>query len=200
LLFFHIRLLWCLNRLEEAERLMSEVAAHYPTHLEGWFTRFYVLLFSGRADAAIILAENRPQRPAGVPDSEFESIMRVARAVDSRNPTSVDSVISEQSRRAREGAGYAENAIQFACALGRLDDAFDVASAYYFDRGFVIPDLRFTLEQPSYSPGRDRQTAFLFRPVARQMRADPRFATLVSELGLNDYWLRAGARPDYQGR
>jgi len=198
LLFFHIRALWCLNRLAEAEGLMAEAASHYPTILEGWFTRFYVLLYSARAGAAISLAENRPLRPTGVPDSEFESILRVARAIESRDAASVDAVMSEQRARARQGAGYAENAIQFACALGRIDDAFDIANAYYFDRGFVIPDLRFAPEAPSYSPGPDRQTAFLFRPVTQPMRADPRFDRLASDLGLARYWLQAGVRPDYQ--
>jgi DNA-binding winged helix-turn-helix (wHTH) protein/tetratricopeptide (TPR) repeat protein len=198
LLCFHIRTLWCLNRITETERLIDETASHVPNFLEGWFTRFYVLLYSGRVDAAIALAENRRRRPAGVPDGEFESILRVARAIDSRNAAGIDSVISEQAGRARQGTGYAENAIQFACALGRPDEAFDIAYAYYFGRGFAIPDLRFTPELASYSPRRDRQTALLFRPVTRPMRADPRFGTLVSELGLERYWLRSGARPDYQ--
>jgi DNA-binding winged helix-turn-helix (wHTH) protein/tetratricopeptide (TPR) repeat protein len=198
LLFFHIRTLWSLDRFAEAEPLMSAAAAHFPAFLEGWFTRFYVLLYSGRVGAAIALAENRQLRPDGVPDGEFESILRVARAMDSRNAARVDAVIGEQSKRARDGAGYAENAIQFSCALGRPDTAFEIANAYYFGRGFVIPDLRFTPELSSYSPSRDRQTAFLFRPVTQPMRADPRFDTLVSALGLERYWRRAGARPDYQ--
>jgi len=198
LLALHIRSLWSLGRMVEAERLMNEVAAHVPVFLEGWFTRFYVLLFSGRVDAAIALAENRARRPEGVPDSEFDSILRVARAIRGRNAAASDSVVAEQAGRARLGAGYAENAIQFACALGRVDDAFDIAFAYYFDRGFVVPDLRFTADQPAYSPSRDRQTALLFRPVTRPMRADPRFDRLISDLGLDLYWRQAGARPDYQ--
>jgi hypothetical protein len=199
LLAFHIRTLWSVDRVAEAERLMGEAAAHFPTFLEGWFTRFYVLLYSGRPDAAISLAENRARRPTGVPEDEFASIMRVARAAADRNPARIDSVIAEQARRARQGAGYAENAIQFACALGRVDEAFRIARAYYFDRGFVVPDLRFAPDQPAYSPSRDRQTAFLFRPVTQPMRADSRFETLASELGLEAYWLRADRRPDYFG-
>ena len=198
LLALHIRTLWTVDRVAETRPLMADAAAHFPTFLEGWFTRFHVLLYSGRPDAAILLAEDRANRPAGVPDSEFDSIMRVARAVASRNPASIDAVIAEQARRARQGAGYAENAIQFACALGRVDEAFAIASAYYFNRGFVVPDLRFAPHMDSYSPSRDRQTALLFRPVTAPMRADPRFGSLVSELGLERYWRRAGAIPDYR--
>lgn len=197
LLAFHIRALWSVDRLAETERLMGETAAHFPTFLEGWFTRFYVMLYSGRPDAAIHLAENRAWRPAGVPESEFESIMRVARAAADRNPGRIDGVIAEQAGRARQGAGYAENAIQFACALGRVDEAFRIARAYYFGRGFVVPDLRFGPDQPAFSPRRDRQTALLFRPVTQPMRADPRFDSLASELGLKAYWARANGGPDY---
>jgi DNA-binding winged helix-turn-helix (wHTH) protein/tetratricopeptide (TPR) repeat protein len=196
LLAFHIRALWSVDRLAETERLMGETAAHFPTFLEGWFTRFYVLLYSGRPDAAIHLAENRAWRPAGVPEREFESIMRVARAAADRNPARIDAIIAEQAGRARQGAGYAENAIQFACALGRVDEAFRLAEAYYFGRGFVVPDLRFTPDQPAFSPSRDRQTSFLFRPVTQPMRADPRFDALASELGLKAYWARVNGAPD----
>jgi tetratricopeptide (TPR) repeat protein len=198
LLALHIRTLWSAGRVAEAEPLMAEAAAHFPAFLEGWFTRFYVLLYSGRPDAAIALAEERAGRPAGIPESEFDSILRVARAVADRSPAGIDAVIAEQAERARRGAGYAENAIQFACALGRVDEAFGIALAYYFNRGFVVPDLRFTPDMPAYSPSRDRQTAFLFRPVTAPMRADPRFGKLVSALGLAHYWRQAGTLPDYR--
>lgn len=198
LLAFHIRTLWSVDRTAAAERLMGEAAAHFPTFLEGWFTRFYVLLYSGRPEAAIGLAENRSRRPTGVPEDEFESITRVARAAADPSPARIDRVIAEQAGRALQGAGYAENAIQFACALGRVDEAFRIADAYYFDRGFTVPDLRFAPDQPAYSPIRDRQTALLFRPVTRPMRDDPRFDKLVSQLGLDLYWRRARAWPDYR--
>jgi DNA-binding winged helix-turn-helix (wHTH) protein len=198
LLYLHINLLWCLNRLEEADRVIGEATALYPTHFAVWFTRFYVLMFSGRLSAALALADDRAQRPSGIPEAEFDSIIRVARALQSRAPADAASVIAEQMARAREGAGYAENAMQFACALGRVDDAFAIANAYYFGRGFAIPELRFTLEQGVYTPLRDRMTQFLFNPATRAMRADARFGPLVRELGLADYWRQAGVRADYQ--
>ena len=100
-------------------------------------------------------------------------------------------------RAPHEGAGYAENAVQFACAVGRIDDAFAMAEAYYFGRGFTVPDIRFTRQQGAYSTQRDRPTGLLFMPVTQPMRADPRFDALTTELGLKRYWEESGVRPDY---
>jgi hypothetical protein len=196
--FFHIRTLWSANRLEEADRVMTEAASIYPTHFAIWFTRFYVLMFSGRARAAIALAENREERPSGIPGSEFDSILSVAHAIDGRAPADVERVMTEQVARAHQGAGYAENTIQYACALGRVDQAYEVAHAYYFSRGFVVPDIRFRPEQGTYTPPRERITTFLFSPVTQPMRADARFDGLMTELGLTEYWRNSGTQPDYR--
>ena len=198
LYYFRIRALWALNRLEEADRMMAEAASLYPSQFGLWFLRFYIPMFSGRPGAAIALSEDREQRPTGISTAEFDSILRVARAIQRPNPSAVDAVVAEQMQRARQGAGYAENAIQFACALGRVDTAFAIADAYYMGRGFTVPEVRFTPEQGSYSPPGDRMTAFLFMPVLAPMRADPRFGRLVAALGLEKYWKESGSRPDYR--
>ena len=129
---------------------------------------------------------------------EFDAILRVARAIQQPSPPAIDAVVAEQMQRARQGAGYAENAIQFTCALGRLHSAFAIAEAYFMGRGFTVPEVRFTPEQGSYSAPGDRMTAFLFMPVLAPMRADPRFGRLVAGLGLEKYWKESGSRPDYR--
>ena len=197
--YMRVRALWSLNRMEEADRLMDEAASLYPTQFAIWFMRFYTLMFSGRASAAIAMAADRRQRPTGIPDEEFDSVVRVAQAIDSGDPSKADAVLAEQMQRARRGSGYAENALQFAVALGRFDLAFAIADAYYFDRGFVVPDVRFTREQGTYSARRDRATNFLFMPSSAKMRSDRRFDRLIGEIGLERYWRDSGSSPDYRG-
>lgn len=97
----------------------------------------------------------------------------------------------------REGSGRAENTIQFASALGSIDEAFAVAEAYYFGRGFIVPELRFSREQGTYLRADDRLTGFLFNPALEPIRGDPRFDQMVGELGLKAFWKASGRPPDY---
>src|SRR6187551_2390986 len=113
--------------------------------------------------------------PTGIPIEEFDKVALVANALLSRTPADVDRAMAVWMARARDGAGYAENSLQFACALGRLDEAFAIADAYFFGRGFVVPEIRFSQEQGTYMPQSERLTHFLFNPVTIVMRRDPRF-------------------------
>ena len=185
------------GQLEAADRLLAEARQTFPTHFALWFADCYIKLYSGRASAAVALIEDVDGRPTGIPPAEFEAVGKVARAVLSRDPVDSEAAAKLWVERAHQGAGYAENAIQFTTALGRLDDAFAVAEAYYFSRGFVVPEVRFTVQQGSYTPMSERQTMFLFNPSLARFRADPRFDRLVQEIGLKDYWQRSGAKPDY---
>lgn len=196
--FNYIQSLWGAGRIEELDRTIAEAASIYPTQFSIWFSRFYIALYSGEPSAAIALGEDVETRPMGIPANEFEDIMAVARAMRSRAPADVDAVMATQMRRAREGSGKAENALQFACALGRIEEAFAIAEAYYFGRGFTVPDVRFTTAQGSYSTLENRLIRFLFQPSTRPMRADPRFNRLVEEIGLERYWRGVKVQPDYR--
>lgn len=195
--YSHFRSVWAANRPEDADRLMGESAALYPTHFANWFGRFYIYIYSGRPAQAIAMAEDPDLRPTNISVEEIDRVVRVARAIQSRAPTEIDAVMREQFAVSRTGCGFAENALQFACVLGRVDDAFAIANAYYFAEGFVVPELRFTTIQGTYRAKNDRMTAFLFQPSTAPMRADPRFAVLTDRLGLKRYWQDSGSKPDY---
>ena len=62
--------------------------------------------------------------------------------------------------------------------------------------GFVVPDQRFSPEQGRYNVAGSRQTHHLFMPKVVAMRRDPRFATLVRDIGLMRYWQVSGHLPD----
>jgi DNA-binding winged helix-turn-helix (wHTH) protein/tetratricopeptide (TPR) repeat protein len=196
--FMHVLVLWSANRLDEADRLIDEAMSLYPTHFAIWFTRVYLLMYSGRAGAALAMIQDRERLPTNIPQAEFEELMRAARAVQSRAAADVESALASQLARAHRGSGYAENAIQFAAAVGRIDDALAILNAYYFGRPFVVPDVRYTVEAGTYSPQRDRNSGFLFLPHMAAVRADPRFDSAMTELGMARYWREIGVQPDYK--
>ena len=189
---------WCANRLAEADAMAEQGAALFPRQRSCWFTRIYLKMFTGRSQEALAILNNQAGRPPGQPDKDFDAIAAVATALKTRVKTDIDAAITVSLELAHVGAGYAENFIGFAAAMGRLDEAFMVASALYFGRGFKVGDLRFSTEQRAYTDFMDRRTRALFYPTGKAMQHDPRFAPLMDELSLTQYWKDAGVVPDYQ--
>lgn len=194
----HVQALWSAGRREEADRAMAKAFALYPSHFAVWFARFHLLLYTGRVQEALAQTQNLEGRPAAIPQASFATNERVARAMLSRAPADVDEAVDQAVEVARLGAGHAENAVQYAAALGRPDAAFRVCQAYFFGEGFAIADVRFSPEQRVYTRRDNRRTQFLFHPSTASLRADPRFGILTRRLGLDAYWREMAVRPDHQ--
>ena len=184
--------------MEEADRAIGEGLSLYPNYGGLWFTRFDMLVMDGRPKAALAMTQDADGWPTGLTQPEIERLSAIARAADSADPAAAELVSRAQMHRARQATGPAEEAIRTAAMLGRVDDAFAVADAYYFGRGFVVPDVRFTREDGFYSPPEQRQIHFLFEPLTRSMRADSRFAPLLNGIGLESFWRDLGVRPDFR--
>ncbi|MCW3847205.1 winged helix-turn-helix domain-containing protein [Sphingomonas sp. LB-2] len=196
-LYERVQALWAADRLAEADRAIEQVYALYPTDLAVWFTRFYLLLHTGRADQALAQGRNLAGRPQDVPRENIEIVMVVAEAAVSRKAADIDKALAANVAAAHRGAGFAENAMQFAVTLGRIDTAFELAQAYYFARGFRTGEARFPPLQGGFTPQNARRTHLLFMPSTAAMRRDARFDPIVAELGLKRYWDEAGVKPDY---
>jgi DNA-binding winged helix-turn-helix (wHTH) protein/tetratricopeptide (TPR) repeat protein len=194
----YTRSLWSAGRMEEADRALEEGLSLYPNYGGLWFTRFDMLLTDGRASAAIAMAQDVGGLPTGLSQPEVDRLTSVARAMDSSDSTAAEAVMVPQIRRAHQATGPAEDAIRTAGMLGLVDHAFAIADAYYFRRGFTVPDVRFTREDGFYSPPEQRQIHFLFEPLTRSMRADRRFARLTEELGLEGYWRESRVQPAFR--
>ena len=189
---------WCANRLSEADAIAAQGAALFPRQRSCWFTRIFLLMYTGRSDEALALLLNLDARPPGEPDDQFEAVAAVARALKSRTKADIEAAMAANLTLAHQGAGYAENTLGFAAALGQLDEAFMVADGLYLERGFKVGNLRFAAVQRTYTVAQDRRTRALFYPSGRQMQRDPRFARLIEEMGFTRYWKDAGVVPDFQ--
>jgi tetratricopeptide (TPR) repeat protein len=190
-----IHALWSAGRLVELDQAISDAASLYPTQANIWFTRVDIAVYDGQTSAVSALVEDPQSRPTHVSDEYANSRIKIVRAVQSRDPTQAETIMARAKTVARLSAEDAEKVIRTASALGRLDDAFVLAEAYYFGRGFIIPD--YDSKGSAFSP-EQRQTRFLFEPVTKPMRSDPRFESLVKELGLDRYWRESGHPPDYR--
>ncbi|MBC9030809.1 winged helix-turn-helix domain-containing protein [Sphingomonas sp. JC676] len=190
----YIQALWCAGRIEETERALEDAASLYPTQATLWFAHFNICLFGGRPGAALQLAQNPEGRP-DMSQGELAELAAQARAIESRDPREAKALMAVQAEGARRSARQAQYAIRLAGALGRLDDAFAIANAYYFSRGYAVPD--FPKPGSSVSPDQ-RQTRLLFEPQMAELRKDPRFARLIEEIGLARYWRESGTQPDFQ--
>ena len=195
---FHARLLQDNGRLAEADGAFLAALGRWPRHLLLWFSRFYFLAYTGRPHMALSFAADRSGRPIGVPDRVFDIAFASAKALATGASADIDGAAKRHLAAIPEGAAYAENAVTFLSAVGRLDEAYRVLDAYFFGRGPVISDSRFGHETATYTPSYNRQCYFLFYGPSAALRADPRFAGLVREIGLEDYWRRTGTQPDYR--
>jgi len=186
------------GRIDRAERLADEGAAVYPGHAALWSLRFNQALFGGRPGDARAMLANAQDRPEWLDGDRTAERLDLCDAVQHREPVRVAQALERLRALARDNASAAPFAIMAAAALGRIDDACALLDAFYFSRGFTVPDVPPEPGRVAGATLNERTTAFLFLPVMRPVRADPRFARLTGALGLERYWREAGAQPDYR--
>lgn len=188
--------LWADGRAEEADLAIGKALDLWPRHYALWFLKLYMLAHSGRADEALAFAADRPGRPPNVPAEDMDMQLAGIRALHSGAPEAVDAQAKTYREAAMRGVGYAELAMRWFAAAGRLDDAFAVARGMYLNEGFRISDERFSPGQGRFMQGGARMTHHLFLPPTAAMRADPRFAGLMRDIGIAGYWKASGRGPD----
>lgn len=198
--YYHAAALWGSGQLGEAERLIEQASAIYATHPRIWALRSDMALAAGRSASALALAEERQERPSRVSDQWLERRAEVARAMTSKAADQLSAVTAALMQDARVSSWSAIRSLQDLSMLGRLDEAFAVANAYFFSRGFVVPDSPVAAGERPEVTMESRFTTFLFLPTTAAMRRNPRFEGLVEELGLGRYWRAVGAQPDFKSQ
>lgn len=189
-------LLFHAGRADEAEQLDAALIERWPRHTSVWFSSLKRLMYSGRYDRALAKLEDVARRPVGIPDWNFDLSRLQTLAL--MNPARHEAEASRQTMEAaRQGTGFAENGMLYFAARGRVNEAFAIADALYFNRGFRIGPQRFTREQ-GHHDNRRRRTSVLFERGTASMREDPRFGRLTRALGLESYWQQTRTKPDYR--
>lgn len=191
-------ILWSVGRLDEADNAMDRAYELWPRHYGVWFSRYKHLAYTKRIAGARAMLQDVGQRPTGIPESNFELCSKELAAFESRSTEDVNIAMDGHLEAAKTGLGFAQNAMTFAAEVGDPDTLFMLADSLYFDRGLKMSQQRYSREQGLYNPARRRPSYFLFSPPFAPHWKDARFARLVEEMGLADYWRKTGSTPDYQ--
>jgi len=187
--------LWIAGRTSEADKVIDQVRALYPTDPEPWWVRFIILALTGRPRAAQAMLEGNPAM-LGTPEE-----LKLWRA----SLAALDQPSSETIARAREACfntvrtatGDVAEGVMILSALGQVGPSFDAANGYLLSRGSVVRGGNSHANDGVSDASSRINTQWLFTPPCAIMRADARFGPLCDGLGLTDYWNKRGVKPDY---
>lgn len=192
----HVRLalaLWATGRLQEAETALDGALERWPGHWAIWFTRFDFLLYGARPAEARAFAAQAEGRPYGMPDGTYPALMAATRAVETRAPADIETVLGAYLAVIARSSVQIPSAVALATALGRIDTAFALLQAYYFQDGPFAPRLR-----PAAVAAPCCVTEILFRDPNEALYRDRRFGRLLERTGLEGYWRSTGTQPDFR--
>ena len=195
--FPRAQLLWILGRTAEADRVIDTAVQYWPTHRFVRFAKFTILAFTGRARAALAMLESKETAPQHYSPAAI-ALWRVSLpALDQGSPAAVGAARTANLEAARSDLRLASQAVLTLSALGEVDAAFEVANALLVFR----PPAGMGRAAADRRPAKGtawRFAPWLFTPPTAALRADLRFEAVCDEIGLTDYWMKRGIKPDYQ--
>lgn len=187
--------LWIFGKLPDADNVVNQLRAQFPSSNWIWSLRFLLYALTRRAPAAQAMLQNDPAMLRAGPETFMWRSCLDALAWNA--PDTIAKARAASLSAARVSGDLAGQGMMVLCALNDVDSAFEIANAYFLSRGAV-----FRQSQRSY--GREPadalhriNTKWLFMPPCKNMRNDQRFLPLCEGIGLVEYWRRRGLQPDY---
>lgn len=188
--------LWFLGRVPEADRVAQRGLEMWPRDPGTWFARLWILAGTGRYDRALAHVADVNARPA-LPPPMFETLRMALEAADSGRPAAVEAASRRILAGVAQSVAAVVNGLMLLNIMGAVDRAFELAEAYYLERGPVLAAMQWRPGQPYVPDQRRRKTNMLFVPSSAAMQRDPRFVPMMQEIGLSDYWAARGIGPDF---
>jgi len=190
---FIIRNLSALGKVQEAEAIADKARERWPAHPALWIAKFNHLVFCGRPRSAAAFVMDPDSLPTGFGSQQVEPLLRLARAIDTRTQPDVDAAVADQVRLVASDVGSIPFAGMVFAALGRTDLTFASFERYFFNRGPFGPAV-------PIGPFTRRYTEALFSSPIAPLRQNSRFASLLRETRLENYWHQTHTLPDYRRR
>lgn len=184
--------LWIVGRTSQADAVIDQLRALYPTQPWPWFIRFAILALTGRAQAAQVMLDADPKM---MESPQETSLWRTSLAALGKPSPVTIAKARDACVNAVKASGFGGASVMILSALGQVDTAFEVTEGFLLSKGSVV---RRDLPGAAYDAASRINIQWLFTPPAAVMRADPRFIPLCEAVGLTDYWRARGVSPDYQ--
>jgi len=150
-----------------------------PESFFGQDIDLYCLANAGRWDEALRVLQSLPMPSLETP---LRGVALKAFLLAARSRSHADIQEARRLILAKAGQGGLINlpaAIAWLSALGLVDDALKLAERWEPNKAGLYPNV------------------FMFGPLTKNMRRDPRFMQLAARIGLVDYWRTSGHWPDY---
>jgi DNA-binding winged helix-turn-helix (wHTH) protein len=187
---------WSVNDLVGLDDIGDRAMQLWPNHPAVWMARFWTYAHTARGYAALSMLDDALTKP-NLPEPVIRLLRGIVSASLEANDSRKEQAADACRAAAAHGPAQAILALQGLGLLGRVDDLFDVASAYYLRLGSGPVPLRRTSGEASVNDQHRRVTQMLFTPALRLMRADPRFMAMCDRMGLAAYWEAEGLNPDF---
>ena len=189
------QLLWITGQTAEADRVIAKAMLNWPAHRFVRFARFTIFAFTGRPRAAMAMIEKPETAPQNFSPESIALWRATLPALD--QPTEAAKALARRAtlEAVETKLQLTAQAAMAMSALGDLDTAFEITNQFFAvgPNNPVKPKSPMAVKSTAW-----RFAPWLFTPPTAAMRADPRFAALVDQIGFTAYWRATNVRPDYQ--